>query len=83
MARARSRFQGILQRRPSARATGPRGGLGEFFGEVISELKKVTWPTREEATRLTMLVLAISLSVGLALSLLDLLFREVFDLLLF
>ena len=60
-----------------------RRGRLSFISEIYGELTKVTWPTREQATRLTMLVLAISLTVGLALSLLDLLFREVFDLLLF
>lgn len=45
-----------------------------FFGEVISELRKVVWPTREEATRLTVMVVFIAVIVGLALGLLDLSF---------
>lgn len=35
-----------------------------FIGEVISELKKVTWPTREETIKLTVVVIAISVIVG-------------------
>ena len=42
-----------------------------FLGEVISELRKVVWPTREEATRLTMLVVIVSVSVGSALAAID------------
>src|SRR5215207_5718867 len=33
------------------------GGLREYLEGVRSELKKVAWPTREEVTRLTIIVL--------------------------
>jgi len=42
-----------------------------FFTEIVSELRKVVWPTREEATRLTIMVIFISVAVGIALGLLD------------
>jgi preprotein translocase SecE subunit len=45
-----------------------------FFAEVVSELRKVVWPSREEATRLTIMVVFIAVAVGLALGLLDLAF---------
>jgi preprotein translocase subunit SecE len=35
-----------------------------FFGEVISELKKVRWPTRQETVRLSILVLVITILAG-------------------
>ena len=35
-----------------------------FLQEVLLELKKVTWPTREETIKLTVLVIAISVIVG-------------------
>jgi preprotein translocase subunit SecE len=38
---------------------------------VFSELRKVTWPTREEATRLALLVLAVGISMGLLLGFVD------------
>lgn len=50
---------------------GKRPGLS-FFKETIAELRKVTWPTRREATRLTILVIIISVVVGLALGAVDL-----------
>ena len=42
--------------------------------DIINELRKVTWPTREEATRLTILVIAVSLAMGLLLGIVDLIF---------
>ena len=41
------------------------------FGEVYSELKRVTWPTREETTRLTIMVVAVSVVIGIFLGLID------------
>ena len=58
---------------------GERIGIGRFFGEVISELRKVNWPTRQEATRLTLLVLAISVVIGLFLGLMDNVFSRLFS----
>jgi preprotein translocase subunit SecE len=37
------------------------------FRETRSELRKVVWPTREETTRLTVVVIVISLLIGLIL----------------
>ena len=50
-----------------------------YFNEVIGELKKVTWPTRQESTRLTILVISISTAVGVALGLFDLGFARLFE----
>jgi preprotein translocase subunit SecE len=44
--------------------------------DVIAELRKVTWPTREEATRLTILVIVISIAMGLILGAVDLVFSS-------
>ena len=46
----------------------PRFG---FVRDVISELKKVAWPSREEATRLTFIVLAVTVALALALGAVD------------
>lgn len=43
----------------------------KFFGETLSELKKAVWPTREEAIRLTIMVLIVSLVMGLVLGAID------------
>ena len=48
-----------------------------YFSEVVSELRKVSWPTREQVRNLTVLVFAISLVVGIYISILDAFFQGV------
>ena len=48
--------------------------IGKFFKEVRLELKKVTWPSRQETINYTLMVIGISLAVALFLCLLDFLF---------
>jgi len=79
MARSRPAGSGNILQRPASGQPRARGGLFKFVGEVISELKKVTWPSREEATRLTLLVLAVSVSVGTALWIIDSIFTQLFE----
>jgi preprotein translocase subunit SecE len=52
-----------------------------FFTEVIPELRKAHWPTRQEALRLSLLVLVVCIIVGAILGGLDLVFTELFLLL--
>ncbi len=40
------------------------GGLQRWLRETRGELRKVTWPTREEALRLTYVVIGLSLVMG-------------------
>ncbi|HZO88414.1 MAG TPA: preprotein translocase subunit SecE [Chthonomonadaceae bacterium] len=42
-----------------------------YLQEVWVELKKTTWPTREEATRLTMVVIAVIIVLGFYMGFLD------------
>lgn len=39
--------------------------------DLISELKKVTWPTREDTIRLTTIVIAISLIIAFYIGIID------------
>jgi preprotein translocase subunit SecE len=55
--------------------------LRRFIDEAWSELKKVTWPTREQVRNLTVLVFTISLVVGLYITLLDAVFQQAVGLL--
>jgi preprotein translocase subunit SecE len=50
-----------------------------LFGEVVSELRRVTWPTREETMRLTLMVIAVAAVVGAFLGLVDIGFSELFE----
>jgi preprotein translocase subunit SecE len=49
--------------------------IRRYFDEVWSELRKVSWPTREQVRNLTVLVFAISFVVGLYITVLDVVFR--------
>ncbi len=42
-----------------------------FFNEVKEELLKVTWPSREQTVRYTILVVIVAVAVGLFLGGLD------------
>jgi preprotein translocase subunit SecE len=52
-----------------------------FFPEVIAELRKAHWPTRQETLRLSILVLVVCAVVGGILGALDLAFTRLFLLL--
>jgi len=52
-----------------------------FFAEVVAELRKAHWPTRQEALRLSILVLIVCAIVGGILGALDLAFTRLFLLL--
>jgi preprotein translocase subunit SecE len=49
--------------------------LRRYFDEVWSELRKVSWPTREQVRNLTVLVFAISFVIGLYITVLDQIFH--------
>jgi preprotein translocase subunit SecE len=55
--------------------------IRRYFDEVWSELRKVSWPTREHVRNLTVLVFAISLVVGIYITFLDGIFQGVIGLL--
>ena len=45
--------------------------LRRFLDEAWSELKKVSWPTREQVRNLTVLVFVVSFAVGAYITVLD------------
>lgn len=47
-----------------------------YFQESFQELKKVTWPTRHQAIRLTLIVLGFCLFAAVFLGVLDLAFNQ-------
>jgi preprotein translocase subunit SecE len=52
----------------------PKISPKRFIGEVISELKKVTWPSRDETIKLTAVVIVLSVAVGAFIGALDSIF---------
>ena len=49
--------------------------IRRYFAESYSELKKVTWPTRDQVRNLTVLVFVISAAVGGFIAVFDLIFE--------
>ena len=50
--------------------------IRRFIDESWSELKKVTWPTREQTLNLTFLVFLVSFVVGVFISVFDFIFTQ-------
>ena len=48
----------------------------KYFRETRGELRKVTWPTRQESQRLTAIVLGVTALMAIFLGLLDLIFSS-------
>lgn len=54
-----------------------------FLQEVIEELRKSVWPSKEETARLTVIVIVLSVVIGFFLGGLDRVFAELFNRLIF
>ncbi len=52
-----------------------------FAADIVEELKKVSWPTRKETIRLTTVVIAITLIIGLYIGIIDVLLAKALELL--
>ena len=54
-------------------------GMRNYLQESWAELKKVAWPTRETVVRLTLLVVAVSVVIGVYIYVLDRIFNTLVD----
>lgn len=52
-----------------------------FLKEVRTEMEKVSWPNRQQAIRLTLIVIAISIVVAIFIGGLDFIFAKIMELL--
>lgn len=50
-----------------------------YFVDSFQELRKVTWPTKEETVKLTIVTLAFTLVFALVVGVIDLGFSQVFQ----
>ena len=58
--------------------TSTRSSLSfKFIGDTINELRRVTWPSRQEAVRLTIMVLTVAIIVGIFLGIVDAIFSTI------
>jgi preprotein translocase subunit SecE len=58
----------------------PDNRLVRYFKETRAELRKVSWPTRKQATNLTLIVLAVTVAMAIFLGAADLLFVKLLGL---
>jgi preprotein translocase subunit SecE len=54
--------------------------ITRFYRETVGELRKVTWPTRQEAWNLTQIVLLVLVAMALFLGAIDLIGAELLNL---
>ena len=54
--------------------------IQKYFSETVGELRKVTWPTRKEATNLTLIVIVVVIAMSVLLGGLDLIYTRIFAL---
>jgi preprotein translocase SecE subunit len=54
--------------------------IARYFRETWAELKKVSWLTRSEATRLTLVVIVVAAFMSVVLSLMDWVFSSILGL---
>ena len=65
-----------MAKKSQSKVLKPKKSRFAFVRDIYDELKKVVWPTRREAIRLTLMVLAVCVSVGIFLGALDYGFSE-------
>ena len=63
-------------KRPDKRAGKERASLRQFLGEVRQELKRVSWPSREELITFTTVTLITTVSLTLLVFGMDILFKK-------
>lgn len=61
--------------------TAPKFG-SDFLREAYAELRRVSWPTRKQTIRLTLVVITVSVMVGAYVGVLDLGFTKIMAILL-
>ncbi len=59
-----------------------QNAIQRYLRETVGELRKVSWPTREEAINLTRIVLLVIAFMAIVLGSLDVLFTRLFAILL-
>ena len=55
------------------------GKIQKFFKEVLSEMRKVSWPNKHDIKEGTVVVIVMSAMVGVFLSIIDFIFSKIVD----
>jgi preprotein translocase subunit SecE len=59
----------------------PDNVIVRYLKETRAELRKVSWPTRHQATNLTLIVLAVTVAMAIFLGTIDFIFAAIIKLL--
>jgi preprotein translocase subunit SecE len=73
---------GSVKKTPDKKAGKASNPVSRYLRETRGELRKVTWPTREESWRLTLIVIGVSVAMAIFLWLFDSIFSNAIQLLL-
>jgi len=65
----------VANKRPVRKKVNP---VQRYFRETIGELRKVSWPSRKEATSLTIIVLVVTVFMSAFLGFMDVIFTRLF-----
>ena len=73
----------LQEKGPVAKATAKKENVViKYLKETRAELKKVNWPSRQEATNLTLIIIIVTIFMALLLGLIDYIFAKLFELIL-
>ena len=78
---AKQERQAEAKRKPASRRDAPRkstksrNAIVRYFQDTGDELRKVSWPTREQAIRLTLIVLGSTIATAIFFGILDRFFQ--------
>ena len=72
----KNRLASVKAKKTQSPAGQPKKRRFALFSDVINELKKAVWPTRQETLRLTLIVIGLCLVMGLLLGVIDYGFSE-------
>jgi preprotein translocase SecE subunit len=71
-----SRERRAERKEPARKSSRSNNAILRYFQETSVELRKVSWPTREATTRLTLIVLGATAAFAAFLGTLDILFQQ-------
>lgn len=67
---------GPVKKAPEKKTSKQQNPISRYLRETRGELRKVTWPTRDESWRLTLIVLAVSVVMSIFLWVFDAIFSN-------
>ena len=76
-AEPKKRTGAVKKEKPEKKDDKQENGLIRYLRETRGEMRKVTWPTRDEAIRLTGIVLAVTAAFAVFLGLVDLVWSSI------